>query len=145
MMNSKKSSPLTCVALGCCSLIGTVMLGLPTCAVAAAKADIIQQTYLKERETCLTGRSAQDRATCLKEAGAARQEARRGTLDSRVDARQLSENALARCRAVHAEDRADCERLAMGEGHSSGSVAEGAVLKELITRRVEPPASAALP
>lgn len=140
-----RPSPHFRFTTACCGLLGTAMLSVPLAAIAAPKPDAIQETYLKEREACLTGRSAQDRATCLKEAGAARQEARRGTLDSRVDARQLTENALARCRAVHTEDRADCERLALGDGRSSGSVAEGAVLKELVTRRVEAPASAASP
>ena len=97
-----------------------------------------EQVYQQERAACLDGSSPQDRVTCLKEAGAARAEARRGTLDNGERAGQLQRNALKRCGAVAAADRKDCERLALGEGQRSGSVAEGAIVKTLVTRTVEP-------
>lgn len=96
------------------------------------------QNYQRERAACLDGSSSQDRTTCLKEAAAARAEARRGTLDNGERADQLRANALKRCAAVAAGDRDDCERLALGEGQRSGSVAEGAVVKTIVTRTVGP-------
>lgn len=97
-----------------------------------------EQVYRQYRADCLAGRTHQDRATCLKEAGAALQEARRGRLDNGADARTLQQNALLRCQRQPAEDRADCERLARGEGQVSGSVEGGGVIKEVVTRTVGP-------
>jgi len=93
--------------------------------------------YQQDRADCLAGRTQQDRATCLKEAGAALVEARRGGLTS-ADAGTLQRNAVARCQRQPAEDRADCERLARGEGRTSGSVEGGGVIKEIVTRTVGP-------
>lgn len=95
--------------------------------------------YRYERQKCLSGRSHQDRATCLKEAGAALAEARRGRLDNGVSERQLAENRVARCAAQPEAERADCERMARGEGTVVGSVEGGGVIKELVTRQVGTP------
>ena len=57
----------------------------------SAKSGSPEATYRYEREKCLSGRTHQDRATCLKEAGAALAEARRGRLDNGVSERQLAE------------------------------------------------------
>lgn len=98
-----------------------------------------QATYQAERQACMEGRTTNaDRATCLREAGAAYAEARRGRLDNNVSDAQKRENALLRCREQPPADRLDCERMARGEGKVSGSVAEGAIMKELVTRTVEP-------
>lgn len=112
---------------------------------AAVSSASIQQAYEAERAACLAGLSLQDRATCLKEAAAARNEALRGRLDNGETPAQRLANALARCRVQPAADRADCERLARGEGHSEGSVAEGAVMKQTITRSVGSPRDPAAP
>jgi hypothetical protein len=71
-----------------------------------------------------------DRAACLREAGAALQESRRGGLtDERA---QLETNRLARCDSQPARDRDECIRR-MNEGTTTGSVKEGAVVRELRT------------
>lgn len=105
----------------------------------SAKSGSPEATYRYEREKCLSGRTHQDRATCLKEAGAALAEARRGRLDNGVSERQLAENRVARCAAQHDSERADCERMARGEGTVVGSVEGGGVIKELVTRQVGTP------
>lgn len=97
-----------------------------------------EAVYRQERAKCLDGRSQQDRATCLQEAGAALAEARRGRLDNHEDAATLARNALLRCQRQRAEDRPDCERLARGEGARSGSVEGGGVIKEIVTRTAGP-------
>jgi len=110
----------------------------PTLAAKAApvgKASI-QQVYEADRAACLAGISHQDQASCLREAAAARNEALRGRLDKGETPGQRLANALARCRVHPPADRADCERLARGDGHSEGSVAEGAVMRQTITRSV---------
>jgi len=119
-----------------------VLMAAPLSAswAAGAKAGSPEATYRYEREKCLSGRSHQDRATCLKEAGAALAEARRGRLDNGVSARQLADNRVARCAAQHdPSDRADCERMARGEGTVVGSVEGGGMVKELVTRQVGTP------
>ena len=118
-----------------------VMLAAPLSAswAAGVRSGSPEATYRYEREKCLSGRSHQDRATCLKEAGAALAEARRGRLDNGVSERQRAENRVARCAAQHESERADCERMARGEGTVVGSVEGGGVIKELVTRQVGTP------
>lgn len=106
---------------------------------AAAQDRSAQATYQAERKACMEGRTTnQDRATCLREAAAAYAEAKRGRLSNNVSEAQKLENALLRCREQPPSERPDCERMARGEGKVSGSVAEGAIVKELVTRTVEP-------
>ncbi|SEL06653.1 hypothetical protein SAMN05216359_10523 [Roseateles sp. YR242] len=91
--------------------------------------------YAQERARCLSGNSAQDQKTCLKEAAAARDEARRGTLKS-ASQDELANNALLRCQRVAEEDRPDCRAMVLGQGTRDGSVESGAILKR-IDRMVE--------
>lgn len=97
----------------------------------AAHADSIDARYRSERAVCMSGQSNQDRATCLKEASAARAEARRNRLDTGTA--QLQQNARARCAALPADDRSDCEKRMSGDGAVSGSVNDGGLLRELKT------------
>ena len=107
-----------------------------------------EQNYQQERAHCMSGKSHQDRATCLKEAGAAQQERKRNTLDNTGSARQ---NAIERCNLVAAKDKADC--LARIEGPSqanqttttSGSVAGGGVVRETKTTTTGQPTVVILP
>ena len=117
----------------------------PTSAMAAQSETMraAQATYQAERKACLEGRTSQDRATCLKEAGAALDEAKRNPGGSGEGRDQRQRNALARCEAVPAADQADCRRMARGEGTRSGSVAGGGVVKELVTTVPAAPAPAA--
>ena len=91
----------------------------------------IDARYRSERAACMSGQSNQDRATCLKEASAARAEAKRHRLDT--GAASLQQNAQARCIALPADDRTDCERRMRGEGTVSGSERDGGVLREVTT------------
>ncbi len=93
-----------------------------------------QARYRNDRAACLNGQSNQDRATCLKEAGAALQEARRGRLDNGRDGEsQFEKNRLLRCDSQPAQDRADCLRRMNGEGVTRGSVESGGIYRELTT------------
>jgi hypothetical protein len=130
-------------ALGAMALASPLMAATQTEAEQAAadrahSSGSPEQVYRQYRADCLAGRTHQDRATCLREAGAALQEARRGRLDNGSDPGTLQRNALQRCQRQPAEDRADCERLARGEGKVSGSVEGGGVIKEIVTRTVGP-------
>jgi len=128
--------------LNLASLAGLIVVGAAATYAASpahaadAAATAAKSTYAKERADCDAGRTAEDRATCLKEAGAAQQERKRNTLDNNGSTRQ---NAIERCNLVAPKDKADC--LARIEGPSqpnqstktSGSVAGGGVIRETTT------------
>lgn len=120
----------------------SLLLAAAAAGAAPAGADSAQSRYRAERAVCLEGRSSQSRETCLKEAGAALAEARRAQPGAQARPDYLA-NALARCERVPAAERADCERLVRGQGSSSGSVAEGAIVRQIISKSVAPAASAA--
>ncbi len=114
---------------GLVTLCALGALALPASAADPSRAQEIHQRYLEERALC-AGKSGDERKTCLREAGAAQIEARRGTLaEENAD---YAQNRLARC-AWHkrAEEREYCERRMRGEGSVSGSVQEGGILREL--------------
>lgn len=101
-------------------------------------------TYQQELSVC--GHNQQDRAACIREAGAARQEAARGGLTSAPDYRA---NALARCNLQPPAERAACEARVLGDTGNinasvDGSVMGGGVIRESVTTVVMP-APAAVP
>jgi hypothetical protein len=140
--------------LNIASLAGLIVVGAAATYAAApahaadAAASAAKSTYAKERADCEAGRTAEDRATCLKEAGAAQQERKRNSLDNAGSARQ---NAIERCNAVAPKDKADC--LARIEGPSkadqttttSGSVAGGGVIRETKTTTTGEPTVVIVP
>lgn len=103
---------------------------------ASASAPVAKATYQKERADCEAGRTAQDRATCLKEAGAAADERKRHRLDN---SGSLPQNATDRCNALTGAERSDCLARVKGlpaanqRTTTSGSVAGGGVIKETTT------------
>ena len=95
-----------------------------------------QVVYQRDRAACNNGQTSQDRATCLREAGAALQEARRGRLGDGQG--PFEQNRLLRCDRQPPEDRQDCVRRMSGEGFTSGSVEGGGIYRELVTPVVPP-------
>jgi hypothetical protein len=100
---------------------------------AAAGGDLAdaQARYQQDRAACISGQTNQDRATCLKEAGAALQAAKRGSLGEGQNA--YEQNRLLRCDRLAGGDRDDCLRRMRGEGSVSGSVEGGGIYRELRT------------
>ena len=98
--------------------------------------DDAKARYLKERAACETGNTHQDKATCLKEAGAALDEKKKGKLDN---SGSPVANATERCNLLPAKDKADClARITGPQGANqrvttSGSVEGGGVIKETTT------------
>jgi hypothetical protein len=84
----------------------TLMLAAAGTASAATRASEAQLRYQQERAVCLNGQSNQERATCLKEAGAAFAEAKRESL-GRSDDGALQRNRSLRCDAFKGADRED--------------------------------------
>jgi hypothetical protein len=119
------------LALTACA---AAILLLSAGAAIAAKASEAQLRYQEDRAVCISGASNQDRVTCLKEAGAALHEARRGNL-SAVNQSELGHNRMVRCNALPMQDREDCAMRMQGQGTSTGSAQQGGILREL-TRSV---------
>ena len=120
------------MAGGACAAL---LLASATC-MAAPLSDA-QQRYRQERAACMNGTSNQERATCLREAGAALQEARGGGLSG--GGTDLGRNRALRCASLPTQDRDDCVMRMNGEGSTSGSAMQGGVLREL--ERPAPPRS----
>lgn len=111
--------------------LSAVALGAGAADRTARDSSGIHQQYLQERAQC-DNRSGEDRKTCLREAGAAQAEARRGTLAA-DDASSYEANRLARCDLhKNADERDYCLRRMRGEGTTSGSVEGGGILRELV-------------
>ena len=103
---------------------------------AGASGDLsaAQSRYEQDRAACISGQTNQDRATCLREAGAALQEARKvGSTGNGLGLGQYEQNRLLRCDRLPAADREDCLRRMRGEGTVSGSAASGGIYRELRT------------
>lgn len=134
---------LMLVALACAALLVVIPAEAePAPATASTSA---AARYQQERAACMNGQSNQDRATCLKEAGAAYAEAKHGGLKvtgATGGKRDREANALQRCTALPAEESKACMARMQGEGSTSGTAASGGILRELVT--VEPAASASV-
>ena len=131
--NSLSVHGRTMAALAVAALAGA--LSSPAFAAESATSEA-NARYLKERADCEAGRTAEDKTTCLKEAGAAQEERKRKTLDN---SGSPVANATDRCNVVPAKDKADCLARVLGPNKSnqtvttSGSVAGGGVIKETTT------------
>lgn len=121
-------------------LFGLALFALSAAAAAAdddAKS-AIEARYQRERAACDSGPPSVDRTACLRDAAAARDEARRGLLNGARNG--YDQNALARCEALPPEERDNCRRRARGEGETRGSVSEGGVFREYRELTIEEPA-----
>ena len=108
-------------------------------AVTAATAQVATGTtgidasgsYQQEVNACMSGRTQQDRDTCLTEARNARADKTRGVLENGSN---LEANAMGRCDVFSAgEDKAACQARVMGMGNADGSVAGGGLIREVET------------
>jgi len=113
------------IIIGAIACVGTASAAPPQPASEA------RQRTLEERARCMKIAADEARRTCLREAGAAQVEARRGTL---VEPRENYEsNRLMRCSYYRdPQERSYCERRMRGEGTVSGSIEEGAIVRELV-------------
>ena len=86
--------------------------------------------YQQERAFCNRGMSQQDRQTCLKEAGAALVENRRGNLTTEPVAK-LDRNTEDRCGVQTGDERIACQARMEGLGRTEGSVEGGGIIREI--------------
>lgn len=88
-------------------------------------------SYQQEVNACMTGKTQQDRDTCLREARNAQADKKRGVLDNA--GAKFESNASARCDVLMGEEKAACQARVMGYGNTTGSVAGGGLLREVET------------
>ena len=88
-----------------------------------------QQRYQADVERCRSGQTSQDTQTCLREAGAALEEARRNRLVRGMPS--FEDNQRARCDGLTGTRRDDCLQL-MSDSNATvhGSVDGGGVIRE---------------
>ena len=139
-MNSTPSMRRSALTL--CATIALLAASAAQAAAPAAPLDA-QARYKKEVEVCNTGKSNQDRATCLREANNALDEAKRQRLDNGQSKAQLRANALARCDVQPAADQEACRARARADGVVSGTPAAGGVLREHVEVETIVPAAPA--
>ena len=88
-----------------------------------------QAQYRMDVERCKSGQTNQDQATCMREAGAALEEAKRHRLLNQ-QAGNFDQNATERCNRLPAGDREDCVVQMTGQNTTvQGSIAGGGVLR----------------
>lgn len=121
---------MNCVLRKAAAALAAAVLTAPGWAADPA-ASQAEANYQQERARCLAGQTNQARDTCLKEAGAAQDEARRNTLGTANQA-DLERNATQRCEAQPPADRAACVQRILG-GSAEGSVGGGGVIRQTET------------
>lgn len=110
--------------------------GLMLAAGAAQAADPIgragiQAQYEQDVAACKNGSTGQERTACMREAGAARQEANRQRLSDGTT-EQHQQNMLDRCNRLPADSRQDCMTQMTSPTQVRGSVQGGGVLRETV-------------
>jgi hypothetical protein len=110
-------------------------------AVQAAPEPGAAERNRREVAACRDTATPQNRAACLEDAMVAYREARRGVLGDgmTVDPANLTK----RCEALKAADKDDCLARMRGAGTTSGSVENGGIYRELVTRTTAPVADKA--
>ena len=130
-------SPLSPAVRAALATVLAVCTAAPTLAAGKAESAWAAARYRQELAACNDGQTNQARPTCITEAKAAYAAAKRGMLPdgAAVD----PANASKRCDVQRGDDRTACLARMHGQGVTSGSPAQGGVLRELVTR--EPAAS----
>lgn len=131
MSNPGISVSSRAVRLALCA-VGALLCASQAHAADQGTVSDAQAVYQQDRAACMRGDTNQVRATCLAEAGAAREEATRGAQSGNAQG-QFEANRLRRCENLPAQDRDDCIRRMNGEGTTRGSVQSGGIYRELVT------------
>ncbi len=108
-------------------------------AVTAASAQIASGTTgidatgnaQSELAACNSGKTQQDRQTCMTEVRNANAARRAGKVDN--SGGRFKENALARCDVFQGEEQIACQARIAGYGDAAGSVAGGGVIRQVET------------
>lgn len=117
------------------ALASTTVLAAALASQAAAQPSAggsAESRYQQDRDACLAGQTQQSREVCMREAGAARDAARKGKLGQAAQG-DHSANAVARCKVfAKADEKAACLDRIRGTANQSGSAMQGGVLRESV-------------
>ncbi len=117
-------------AAACFGLAALFVMGPASAQIAYGSTGIDATGDAKsEMAACQSGKTQQDRATCITEVRNANAAKRAGKLENGNG--QFSANALKRCEVFKGEDQLACQARIAGEGKVQGSVASGGVLREV--------------
>ncbi|WP_353149773.1 hypothetical protein [Pollutimonas bauzanensis] len=122
--------PLFSVTAWSTGTLAAILLSSVALAATPAKTNSeIEARYQSDVALCNSGQSNQDKADCMREAGAARDEARRNRLNNSNQA--YDKNEVARCQALPTAERDECMLQMSGSNTTTqGSVGAGGVLRE---------------
>jgi hypothetical protein len=113
----------------CFGLAALFAMGTASAQIASGTTGIDATGNAKsEMAACNSGKTQQDRATCITEVKNANAAKRAGKLENGNS--QFSANALKRCEVFKGEDQLACQARIAGDGKAQGSVAGGGVLRE---------------
>jgi len=130
-MTFKKTPELLCLAITVAAVCSTFSVGAISASAPAQTP--AEARYQQDRANCLAGKTAESQTTCLKEAAAALQAARKHDLRTPTPA-EVAANERRRCEALSGDDKRDCLKRADNiDTTVSGSVAAGGDLKETVT------------
>ena len=116
----------------CFALTSTMVMSAATAQIASGTTGIDASGNARsEMAACTTGRTQQDKETCMKEVRNANEAKRAGQIDNAGG--QYGANALKRCNVLEGEDRIACQARVVGYGNPQGSVAGGGVVTEIET------------
>jgi hypothetical protein len=128
-MRKTRSTILSSSLLAAFALGASALAAAPAMAASPASDGDIQAQYRQDVARCKAGQTNQDEATCLREAGAALEEARRNRLTNHGGS--FEQNQVARCQSLPAAERDDCMLQMSGKDTTvQGSVGAGGVLRE---------------
>jgi len=113
--------------------IATLLLAGNACGATAKDNAELNAQYQSEKEACINGQSHQDRATCMREAGAAYRDAQQGKLGNDMSSQQYRKNELTRCKALPPQDQEDCRLRIDNPSALDGSVNSGGILRKSVT------------
>ncbi|MES2362823.1 MAG: hypothetical protein V4646_13645 [Pseudomonadota bacterium] len=133
-MNAPIHFRLNSIAKGAAGFIFSALLAMTaaTAQVASGTTGIdASGNAQSELAACNSGRTQQDRATCIREVRNANADKRAGKLDNAGG--QFKANAVKRCDVLTGEDKVACEARIAGYGNTQGSVAGGGVIRQVET------------
>ncbi len=121
------------VAMLSVAAAGLLIAGSAFAAGAGGKSNAeLDAQYQREKAVCTSGQSNQDKATCLREAGAAYQQAKQGSLQTN-QSQQYSQNAVERCKSLPTQDQMDCQRRIDNPTEVEGNARSGGILRKDVT------------
>lgn len=124
-------------------VLSAAMSASPTLAAGKDAATDAEGRNQRDVAACQIEPPGTDKAACLREAGAVRASTEPVSRD--LDPERFARNALKRCEPLPEPERSDCVARMQGQGSTSGSVAGGGMLRELVTREIALPIAAPAP